>query len=94
VAKTETGSRFPTLWSRFWNWRHCSFRDHRMSGVAKRETWSRFATLWLLSWKWHHNPFGDHPIWIKFGTLMQNHMPTMVKKSFIHSFIYLLIKHL
>ena len=30
---------------------------------------------------WHYNSVCDHSIWTKFGTLMQNHMPTTEKSS-------------
>ena len=30
---------------------------------------------------WRHNSVGDHRVWTKFGRLMQNHMPTAVKRS-------------
>jgi len=32
---------------------------------------------------WRHNFVGDYRIWTKFGRLMQNHMPTAVKRSIL-----------
>ena len=31
---------------------------------------------------WRHNSVGDYPIWTKFGRLMQNRMPTTLKRSY------------
>jgi len=54
-----------------------------MSGMAKPEPGVnlRRYSRHLVKSIWRHNSVGDHRIWTKFGRLVQNHMPTAVKRS-------------